>query len=439
MRTFGVCVFLTVFSSVAAQASVVSGHFTAGGYIATERFSNTDGGSDNNDAEMFSGRLYMHISDIGNKPWEVIADLRDKDDFFDKADRERLQLTGRNTFQAKELDAKYTGKAWAGTVGRFPLLEAGAVGVDGGLLQKIHSKSWRTGFFAGLNPKREDQTYYQLNPQDHIAGVHTTYQSVGSDWTRNLYLSHALNTEMHGSQTDRTYLFHNAIYQWNSQSRLISLMYLDFVPRMYIQNGNLTWQQYISKKWNSQLSLMAIDVITYSRRQNLRETLAPSPYREVSGRLDYQFNPTGKFEMGAAEGIRDADHLSKTELYLGLEQSQLFSRRWDVFGKLGGRKNFTSNDIFANVYAGYFSRRWETGIDVEYGIEKYKDGVTKHPITIELDLSSFMSRSMYWTVSLQRAQDEAVKINTAFFKLGYRFGSRENAPLRDGSPPRGQL
>lgn len=430
---------LSLAISPAAHGTLVNGRFTFGGYMATERFSNTDGGSDKNDAQVLSARYFLKLTDINNQPYDITVDLRDKNDFFDKADRERLQLTDRNNFQVRELNVRLHKPNFGMQLGRFPVPEAGAAGVDGAMLVKPHTKDWRSGAFGGYNPKRWDQSYYQWNQQDVIAGAYTTYQSRGSALAKNLFLTHAIIDEVHGVQTDRFYLFHNMVYQWQPRSRLISLMYLDFVPRTYIQNGNLLWQQGWTPKFSSQLGVMAVDVITYSRRQGLREELAPSAYNEGSLRLDFEPWSTRKYQFGISSGSREADHLTKSEYYFGVEQSQFWSKRWDVFAKLGGRKNFTSDDIFANVYLGYFSRKWEFGWDVEYGIEKYKDDVTKHPLTIEFDVSNYLTRSLYLTGSVQRAKDEVVEIYTLFVKLGYRFGSGQLAPLRDGAPPRGQL
>lgn len=429
---------LILFSDL-SLATTVRGRFTVGVFRATERFQENTGGSDKNDSQFVSTRLYLKVSEIKKKNWDVIFDLRDKNDFFDKPDRERLTLTARNSFQVRELDSRYAKGRYVTQLGRFPVQEAGAVGVDGGLLKYRHSRDTSSSIFAGLNPKRDDQYYYQFNPKDRVFGLLNTYQTLNSSLVRNLYFSHAIVGQAVGSEIDRVYLFHNAIYQWNPSSRLISLLYLDTVPRTFVQNGNILWQQGWNPRWSSQLSLLAVDVITYSRRQGIREKLAPSPFKEIGLRADYASTPRSKWQFGISDGKRDADRLSKAEFYVGLEKNQIWTRHWDVFAKAGGRKNFTSDDLFSNVYLGYFARKWEVGLDAEYGIEKYKDGVTKHPITLELDISNNFSRSLFLASSFQAAKDETVQIMTGFLKLGYRFGAGEAPPLRDGSPPRGQL
>jgi hypothetical protein len=206
-----------------------------------------------------------------------------------------------------------------------------------------------------------------------------------------------------------------------------------------VQTGNVLWQQGIDKDWASQLSVLGIDVIEYSRRQGVRELLSPSPYKEVGAKLDYSPSPLNKWQFATKSGVRDADQLSKNEFSVAFEKNQWLSRNIDGIAKIGIRKNFTSNDKFVHFFTGYFSRKWESGLDLDYSIENYNDGVIKHAITTEVSLSNFLSKDLYSTFSVQRAADETVQIWTGFFKVGYRFGNQEIPPVRDGASPRGQL
>jgi hypothetical protein len=206
-----------------------------------------------------------------------------------------------------------------------------------------------------------------------------------------------------------------------------------------VQTGNFLWQQSISKTTQSQLSLLGIDVIEYTRRQGVRERLTPSPYQESSWRFDITPRPLTKWIAGTSYGLRGIDKLIKNEFYLGYEKNQIFNANYDFFFKFGARRNFTSFDNFAHSYLGYFSRKWEAGLDLDYVIENYTDATIKHGVTIEASLSNYISRDLFSTVSVQRSTDEVVSIWTGFFKLGYRFGNQETTPIRDGSSPRGQL
>lgn len=431
-----------VFQPNFVRAAKIHGRLTIGGYAAQERFVDDTGGSNANDVLVFSSRLYYRASELGeNGAWEWTSDFRDKHDFFDKLDRERLQLTDRNTFQLRQLSLKFAPKSTrtSATAGRFQIPEAGAAAVDGAQLEHRSASGWSTGAFGGLNPKRPDQSFYQFNSDSTILGLASTYQSSAAGWGRNFYLSHALVQESVKSEVDRQYLYHNLVYQWQEMSRIVSLVYLDFVPRTYIQTESLLWQQKWSNFFSSQLSALGIDVIEYSRRQGVRERLVPSPYREGSARLTFSTSPLSKIEVAGLYGKRDADNLSRSEFTLTIESNRIFGKQWDSFVRVGYRPNFVSRDEFLHLYLGYFSRVWESTVDLEYGIEKYNDGTLKHPLIAELSLSNYLSKSLFTTVSIERAADEQVAIWTGFFRLGYRFGNQELPPVRDGSPPRGQL
>jgi hypothetical protein len=171
----------------------------------------------------------------------------------------------------------------------------------------------------------------------------------------------------------------------------------------------------------------------------VRETLQPSAYQEVSDKLNYFVDRKRKFEVGYSSGVRQADDLTRNDLYLGYEENQVLGRNWDVFIKGGVRKNYSSNDTYSHLYLGYFSRKWEGSMEATYAIENYTDGTALHPLTLEATLSNYLAKELFSTFSFTRAADEKVTIYSVFFKIGYRFGNQQIAPIRDGSSPRGQL
>jgi hypothetical protein len=431
--------FLLFFGPGYAAATDVSGRLMFGGFLSTERFNSDQGGSTSNDSEIFSERVFLKAININDKRWEATLDLRDKDDFFGKANQEQFQLNNANAFQVQELDTKLYTPEYMTTLGRFHYQEAGVAGVDGTLVQFRHTKDWNTGVFGGLNPKTEDQIYYQFNPKNFIFGAANTYQSQGGSWDKNLFLSNGVVTEMYQSEVDRTYFFNSTAYQWSRQNRLISLLYLDFVPRTYIQVGNFTWQEGYNDHYSSQLQLFGVDVIAYSRLQGVLETLPPSPYKEASAKIDYRPNFTRKYEVGVLYGERGADGLSKKEYYVAFEDNPFYSLHADFLIKGGYRNNFVSNDLFTHLYFGYYKGSYEYGVDVDFANQKYTNGMTLTPLIIELDYSYYFSRDLFGMISLQRAADQNVQILTGFFTVGYRFGDRDTPALRDGPPPKGQL
>jgi hypothetical protein len=423
------------------QASQSEGRFSFGAYVSKEQFKQSELGSDRNDYLIGSSRIFYRVWDMGEDKWEWTLDLRDNHDFYDKLDAENMRLTDRNSFQVRQLFTRWLNPngRWSSYLGRFPYLEGGDIYVDGAGLEYRWTKDWKSAVFGGLNPKTTDQTYLHFNNNTAISGVSLTYQQKSSDWNRNLYLSHALVSETVDGLQDRYYFFHQMNYQWDVNSRLISIFYVDFVPRTYIQIGNVIFQLPLSQRTAVEMDLLGIDTIEYTRRQGVREILPSSPYQEARLRLSFKLQPLTTFSVEALTGHRSADDKKKTEASFGWVQNKLFTKYWDFYAKVGGRKNFVSDDVFLRSGFGYFSNAWESSLDAEYASEKYEDGHSLHPLTVDLAISCYLAQSLYLTLTLERATDETVDIMSAFFKVGYRFGSREVPPIRDGAPPRGPL
>ncbi|MGZ3795754.1 MAG: hypothetical protein ACXVB1_05295 [Pseudobdellovibrionaceae bacterium] len=439
-------IFLTITLLVCMEHEVLAaksyGRFVLGGFSAKEKFTTDEFGSDSNDELVFSSRLFYKVTNMGSaENWEFVSDLRDKHDFFDKLDRERLRLTDKNEFQARQMNTRWvsTANQLSVSAGRFPVQDVGAIYTDGLLAEYRWTPSLWSSFFGGKNPQVEGQSYLSFNPNANIAGMGLTYQSRASNWSRNFYLTNGVVSESYGNETDRSFLFHQMNYQWEENSRILSLMYVDFVPRTYLQNGSLIWQQEYTENISSELAVLAMDSIEYYRHQGLRETLPPSPYQEAQAKFTLGSVRSSRWSLGAISGHRAYDQKNKTELSLSYFQTRLFSPNWDFYAKYGTRHNFVSQDLFAKMGTGYFSRKWEFNLDVEYASEKHEDGTMLHPVEVEFSVSNSLTRTLYWTASIQRAADESVTILTSFFKLGYRFGEAEFPPRRDAAPLRGPI
>jgi hypothetical protein len=414
--------------------------FMFGSYLANEQFTTAPDGQFNNSFATFSSRMYFRASQLTPENLEVIADVRDKHDFFDKLDAQRLQLTAANTLQLRQLairENNETGSLYA-QLGRFPVQEAGDVNCDGVEAGYRWTPSWRSSIFGGLNPKRPDQTYLQYNPDSSTFGTYTLFQPKNQSWNSSVYLSNALVGDEVSGHLDRFYYFNNFIYSWNSPNQIVGLVYLDFVPRIYIQTALLTWHQQEGEKLASNVSFTGIDVIEYSRRQGVLSTLPPSPYREGALNLRETLSKSLLMDYNASYGVRDADGLHKTEYSAGPIFPQFINNHFSAKAFLGYRWNFTAREEFLKLGISYFSKEWELSYDQELGY-RYEtgDGLTYHPDIGEVSLGKNLSRSVYATVSVERATMETVSIWSGFFKFGLRVGSRDVAPLRDGAPPPG--
>ena len=286
---------------------------------------------------------------------------------------------------------------------------------------------------------RIDKAYLISDTKALQAGTFLTYQKKADGWDRNLYGTLGLVQQQYYGQTERQFIFHNSIFQWELDSRIMSLVYLDFVPKTYIQTMSLIYQQRLSNYFSSEAGVLAVDVIEYQRQQNLLEKLDPSPYKEGHLKFDYRANRSSTLTLTGSSGERSSDQLKRMDISLGYRVQNFFSKNWDTQFKITSRKNFTSTDSIVAWSLGYFSKNYEVTLDADYGIQNNNDRPVTHPQNAEVSLTSFFSRQLFATAALQRSADETVTILGAFLKIGYRFGNQELPPIRDGAAPRGSL
>ncbi len=426
---------------VDSQAAKTHGRITIGSTAITERYKSNNFGSTANDFLIASARFYYKISELGDDKWEIVTDLRDKNDFFGKLNQEQLQLDAKNEFQVRQLSARWINPAgsWSSQMGRFQISEAGAVFIDGADTEYRINPEWKTGFFAGLNPKSIERSYLEFDPNAQQTGTYLTYQSKDRDWDGNKYATHGLVQQKYKGETERTFLFQNIVYQWQADSRIIHTAYFDFVPTSKIQTLNFLYQQWWTEVFSTELGYLLIDVVEYRRNQGVLEKLAPSPYSEIHLNTDARLDKTQTLKFSTHAGKRSIDNLQKFEVALGYNKNQFMSAKVDLLTEAGFRKNFTSNDIFIKLNAGYFSKSWEFFIDQQFEQNKNDDGTTTNPLITEIGATSYISRNFFATGSFQRTADENVTIFSTQLRLIYRFGNQETAPLRDGAPPRGAL
>ncbi|HCM39728.1 MAG: hypothetical protein A2X97_15675 [Bdellovibrionales bacterium GWA1_52_35] len=423
-----------------ARAATYYGRITSGGFVSKETFAHASDGQTSNDFLTASARLFYRISDLGDSKVETTIDLRDKNDFFDKLDRERLLLTSKNTFQARQLSIALPNNRGPlyGIIGRFPVSEAGPVHVDGAEAGLRWSPTFRASVFGGYNPERPDQTSLQYNPDSQVLGAYAVLQPKPGESTY-FYMNNAAVVQRVSGHTDRLFWANHFVYRWKSPNSVTGLFNFDFVPRSYLQFASLSWFQEWLKGRSSTVNLTAFDVIQYSRRQGVLETLPPSPYREAALRLRHRMNSVTTMNLNFSHGLRLNDLLQRTELSAGPSFLQFISRHFSAEALLGYRRNFTSRDTFFRFDLGWYSRFWEINFNGEAGIRVEPGLSTLHPVLTELGIAHFFSKGFYGTASIQDAWDERVNIVSGFVKFGYRFGSQDVAPLRDGAPPRGHL
>lgn len=433
-------IYLLITPSTAFAYSYYS-RFTFGSFISREHFVQSLDGQNNNDFATLSARLFFHAQDIGDQKFELNVDVRDKHDFFEKLDRQLLLLGPENTLQVRRLSLKLPNESgrFFTEVGRFPVPQAGGIHLDGGLAGWRWSPELYTGLFGGLNPKTTEQEYLTFNSQANTIGLFTTYQPPSLNWNRHLYWSATMASENHSGHLDRVFLYQNLLYQWSIPNQILALITVDFVPRTYIQNGILSWNQQWSEPWSSEISMSTIDVIQYSRNQDLLEVLDPSPYHEVKAKFNLKLNSKLHLRSRISHGIRENDSLKRTEFTFGPLWPQWLDKHATGQILLGFRKNFSSEDQLIRGSIGYFSKLWEVDFSGEYGLRSEISGTLYHTTSLELGVTRQFSKQFMGTVFIQKASDERVDIYSLSLKIGYRFSNAPIPPLREGNPPRGKL
>jgi len=454
-RTPSLLPSLLLLASPAALALDYQARFTAGGYLSQEDFAATSDlspGDTTNDFATFSTRAYFRASNVSKYRLQLTADLRDKHDLFDKLDAERLALIGNNTFQLRQLSAsngteESSSDTFFYTFGRFSVFDAGAINNDGLEAGWRWDPMIKSTLFFGLNPKRPDQTSLGFNRDSQQVGITTTVQPKSGSWSHYSFANAALVAQVVQNHVDRAFLFSHMVYQWDSPSQVLGEVYLDFVPRVTIQSGFVSYFQELHPRLQTDVRIAAMDAIQYSRRRGILETLAPSPYREIAfsarGRLSDQMWLDAAFLTGTrvddGSGTQNMDQLKRSEWRLGPNFSQLLDPHFSGSFNLGRRHNFTADEWFLDASIGYYSKAIEVGLRHERILRTEESTNVFHPSQTEVSLAYFFSKQLYGTGSLIWAGSESVRILSSFFKVGYRFGSGSVPPLRDGAPPRGGI
>ena len=434
---------LTILQILLSRSSMGYEYFgraSLGTFMAREDFySNTDG-AQANDFQHLSGRFYIRVSDMGTDQYEFITDIRDKYDMFGTLNTSQQQLDPSNKFQLRSF---YVGNfpsknKFNFSVGRFSLIESGGTYTDGLVMQRKWTETFRTGLFGGMNPYSDATEYVTYVPNAYNYGLYTSYEPSTQKSDRNYFLNHAFVVTQYNGDIDREYFYQNIYFQWEPKSRLMSTLYVDFIPTTKVQTGTLNWDQKVADKMTTHLGYLGIDTITYRRLQSVRSTLTASPYNEGKASLDFIYGNGSMITPQISSGLRSVDGLTKTEARVNYLYNEFKDHRYDGSAFAGTRNNFTSTDLFLGFGAGFYSQKWEFSSEIEY-TQEVEQKYTLHPIFLSVNASYISNRALYYIASVELAQDENVTIFAAFLKLTYRFGSKETAPLRDGAPVRRSL
>jgi hypothetical protein len=456
-RILIVCVF--VCSTNHVVAADFHGRASVGGYFAKERFANATSESATNDAAVASARGYLDLSEIGANEYRLVLDVRDKNDFFDKLDKERLELSSKNSVQLRQLYLQYPNNAGKlyGTVGRFSAFDSGVVYADGAEVGFRPTEKFRLGAFGGLSPKYDAEAAFDKAGIGQLFGGYGIFQSTSQDWYDYTSVSTAFvsmkadklpdeggvladtGSGYATGEFERSFIYNNSILQFSRDTRLISLIYYDVKPEANLQDIWLSFYRRFSQKFSGTLSGSRIESTEYRKTQDVREKLAPSSYKQVKAEGSYRLNEPTTIVGNLIYGQRDIDQLKRTEASAGALFSNFISNKYSASVLGGLRKNFTTNDVFARFGLGRYSKMFETTLDYEYATETDQDKKKLHPTRLELGVGMIFSAKIFATLGIQQRKDEEVNIVSGLFRIATRFGNKEIPPVRDGAPARGRL
>lgn len=424
-----------------ARADDYTGRIMLGSYLSREDFSTPPlDGQSTNDYLTASGQFFLDVAKMGPSDLDLTIDVRDKNDFFDKLDEEKLQLTGINKLEPYQLsikDPRTGGLYWE--AGRFGVPEAGSAWNDGAELGETwYGAADRTSIFGGLNARQPYQSYPTFNPNSPQLGVYNVYQPKFDSWARTFYLSNAVVSQMVDGQLTRLYFYTDTNYQWSASSRVSGMLYLDFVPDVYIQTGLLTYTQLINPRLTTTVSAIALDVVQYSNQQGILERLPSSPYKGATADAREKVSDTAFLDLAGRYGYRTDDGLSMKEVSVGSLFPRLFGDHFQFRDSLIYREDFTAIDKLMRLGVDYYSNAWELSLSIDYGIEYETSSNVEHPVIFDSTLTRYFTKDLFSSLSFEVGENEVVSIYSASIAVGYRFGNRGVAPVHDATPLQGE-
>ena len=392
-----------------------------------------------------SERLYVNFDKILGSSNEFVVDLRDKNNFFEKLNSERTKLVAKNKLQLHQFNIQNS-KGNEGldySLGRFPISEAGAIYLDGldfGVRKNLYGISTKFSLFYGFNPQLIEDSQIKIDKNLMAYGGYLTLEKKGKEVDNYLFSTSSLVRQVYKSELDRFYFFNNTFLQSYSGDNFSSILYVDLLPKTYIQNLWTTYVISFQNKFKLRTSISTIDSLQYSRIQDVREALPTSRYNQGSFSLR---SPSGynekTYETKLILGMREIDKKKLAELKFGVFLPRVIKDEMSGTLNAGLRKNFDSNDLLFGAGLLHSNKLREICLNQDIQAEKKINEKLNLAYITEGSYTKFFDRSLFGILSVQNTWDNNVSIFSIFLKLSYRFGEAGLAPIRDGSPPMGQL
>lgn len=444
-------------------ASHYHGRLNLGVFASKEKFAQESGGSSSNDSLLYSARFFLNVSDISSAGLESVVDIRDKYDVFGHLNEKDYTLEPQNEYQARQLAIKYPnseGSVYA-TAGRFPAMDAGVNYIDGGELGFRIGENLRLGGFGGYDPAAANAYGLTFSRENKIAGAYGVLQSSGFKLTKNFYSATALisqensigaqeSAEISGGTatpataptTEKTqtiqYFYNNTAFQFLGINYLSFVLYYDVKPEKLLRH---IWLSDQSELFSWLTLLLSYTKVDYKDPQIAFSTLSQehSKVEDYSGRLKFKISRNYAVHLRGMQGKRFLDDKKKSDYALGLTSQAFLSHLVGLNVYAGNRQHYTYKEQYLFYELGYFSKSWEIMFNQECANKTWESGQSSKPVLSELGFSSFWSKTLFSTLAIQHQKDVEVSILSALLRIGYRFGTREIPPIRDGAPPMGGI
>ena len=436
------CLFLmlALFAPTDADSYEYHGSILSGGYVAREDITGESELNTDNDRAVFSGRAFLDVNRIGSQQYQFTADLRDRHDFFDKIDTQRLQLSGKNTPRLRQLVLRDPGTSqslyWS--VGRFLPAENNVIyndGLEGG----IHlSTNHKVGIFAGYRPKINEEHAANLGSNAYQTGIYHVYQNDASSWDEGKYLSNMLvyAPRYFDDQPVPSIAFINqGFLHLGSNNRLVTYLNVQGTPDVRVEDAKLEFDKRFDSKLSARFIASRIDLIEYRNQRDILERLPATAYSQAKISGQYRLNETIRLDGNLLAGERESDKLRKYEVSAGANFTKLAAGHVVTSVLFGTRRSFISRDLFAASTINRFTDKWLIDANLRVTRQQRDSGLIRNQYIIGSNLGLYATRSLLATAGAELAKEENITIVSGLLTIGYRFGSRELTPLRDVAPP----
>jgi len=426
-----------------AFALEIKGQFRTGGYSSQVKLLDDPTGLGHNDASVISNRLNMSFLQFNERQDEISLDLRDRYNFFGRADRELLELKDENTFEAREIAYR---RPWQRnrlyyTAGRFIPKESGLLTNDGVELGYRLTRDHRIGAFGGI-ADRSLVTPPSIQPDPrgfsgNQGGAYWVYDRSNSSMLDSTYMTNAIaqapSSEL-VNYVNKIYFYHLSLLQLSPKHRLTNHLNIDLANEVKLRQAYISYHYY-NPKYRLTSYYNRVSPEENRLQKEIQDNLQPSTIDSLSAALIQRLTGVLSMEYRLQANRRAADGRSRQDLAAGSRYLGFARGRLALAGLLGIRNNYQSNDQYIDLKLDYYQRKWSIHLDQGFTNKNYQEGGPKLFETRSAgELAFYFGERLRGSATFSLTKNEEVEITTIFLMLGYYFGTGTTSPTRNISP-----